>query len=197
MTAAHLGPVDLPDFGMPARMPELPADLYAMRLQRFRELAEARGYDRVVVYADREHCANLSYLTGFDPRFEEAMAILGADDQPAILVGNECFGLAGAAPVGMRRHYFQDFSLPSQPRNRSKPLAEILGSEGIERGTRVGLVGWKDYGDPEAVDLPAYIVDEIRTLVGANGVVVNATDLLINAADGLRVINEVEQLAAF
>jgi hypothetical protein len=197
VTAAHLGPIDLPDFGMPARMPEIPADVYAMRLQRFRELAEARGYDRVVVYADREHCANLSYLTGFDPRFEEAMAIVGADDQPAILVGNECFGLAGAAPVGMRRHYFQDFSLPSQPRNRSKPLAEILGSEGIERGTRVGLVGWKDYGHPEAVDVPAYIVDEIRTLVGANGVVVNATDLLINAADGLRVINEVEQLAAF
>ena len=195
--AAHLGRVDLPDFGMPARVPELPSDLYATRLQRLRELAAARGYDRVVVYADREHSANLSYLTGFDPRFEEAMAIFGADDQPAILVGNECFGMAGAAPVGMRRHYFQDFSLPSQPRNRSKPLAEILGSEGIERGTRVALVGWKDYGDPEALDLPAYIVDEIRRLVGVNGVVLNATDLLINAADGLRVINEVEQLAAF
>jgi hypothetical protein len=195
--AAHLAEVDLPDFGMPARVPELPADLYATRLERLRELAEARGYDRVVVYADREHSANLSYLTGFDPRFEEAMAIIGGDDQPAILVGNECFGMAGAAPVGMRRHYFQDFSLPSQPRNRSKPLAEILGSEGIERGTRVGLVGWKDYGDPEAVDLPAYIVDAIRRLVGTNGVVVNATDLMTNAADGLRVINEVEQLAAF
>jgi hypothetical protein len=195
--AAHLGRVDLPDFGMPARVPELPSDLYATRLQRLRELAAARGYDRVVVYADREHSANLSYLTGFDPRFEEAMAIFGADDQPAILVGNECFGMAGAAPVGMRRHYFQDFSLPSQPRNRSKPLAEILGSEGIERGTRVAVVGWKDYGDPEALDLPAYIVDEIRRLVGVNGVVLNATDLLINAADGLRVINEVEQLAAF
>ena len=28
------------------------------------------------VYADREHSANLSWLTGFDPRFEEALFIL-------------------------------------------------------------------------------------------------------------------------
>jgi hypothetical protein len=46
-------------------------------------------------------------------------------------------------------------------------------------------------------DLPAYLVDELRALVGAGGSVENATDLLIDAADGLRVINEVEQLAAF
>ena len=34
-------------------------------------------------------------------------------------------------------------------------------------------------------------------MTGPTGVVENATDLLIDAADGLRVINEVEQLAAF
>lgn len=194
--AARLSPVDLPDFGMPSQMPELPAGLYITRLQRLQELAAERGYDRVVVYADREHSANLSYLTGFDPRFEEAMAIFGPDG-PAILVGNECYGMAGSAPVTMRRHYFQDFSLPSQPRNRSQPLAEILRAEGIGRGSSVGLVGWKDYRDPTAIDVPSYIVDKIRSLVGPSGVVENATNLLINPADGLRVINEVEQLAAF
>ncbi|HJR86639.1 MAG TPA: hypothetical protein VJ930_03165 [Acidimicrobiia bacterium] len=194
--AAHLGPVELPEFGMPSQAPEIPAGLYASRLHRLDELAAERGFDRVVVYADREHSANLSYLTGFDPRFEEAMAIFGPDG-PAILVGNECFGMAGAAPVTMRRHYFQDFSLPSQPRDRSQPLAEILRSEGIDRGSSVGLVGWKDYREPTAIDVPAYIVDQIRTLTGPSGVVANATNLLINPADGLRVINEVEQLAAF
>ena len=45
-------------------------------------------------------------------------------------------------------------------------------------------------------DLPAYLVDEMRTLVGTAGSVENATELLIDAADGLRVINEVEQIAA-
>lgn len=32
--------------------------------------ASAEGYDALLVYVDREHFANLAYLTGFDPRFE-------------------------------------------------------------------------------------------------------------------------------
>ena len=47
------------------------------------------------------------------------------------------------------------------------------------------------------MDVPAYIADELRRLTGPSGAVENATDLLIDSADGLRVINEVEQLAAF
>ena len=148
----------------------------------------------MVVYADREHSANLSYLTGFDPRFEEALLVVGHADEPAILVGNECWGMAGAAPIPMRRHLYQDFSLPSQPRDRSLPLGEILGQEGVGAGSRVGVVGWKMLGDKRAIDLPAFIVDELRVLAGLEGAVENATDILIGAADGLRVINEVEQL---
>ncbi len=45
--------------------------------------------------------------------------------------------------------------------------------------------------------MPAYLVDALRASVGASGSVENATGLLIDAGDGLRVINEVEQLAAF
>jgi hypothetical protein len=95
----------------------------------------------------------------------------------------------------MRRHLFQDLSLPSQPRDRSRPLAEILGDEGIGSGSRVGVVGWKTYAEPGMSDAPAYLVDELRRLTGPGGGVENATDLLIGAADGLRVIIEVEQLA--
>jgi Xaa-Pro aminopeptidase len=193
----RLAEIDLPEFGMPDAMPEIPASTYADRVERLREQAEARGYDRLVVYADREHSANLSYLTGFDPRFEEALLVVGPDGDPAILVGNECFGMAGAAPLPMRRHLFQDFSLPSQPRQRSRPLAELMSGEGIGPGRRVGVVGWKTYGSPGMSDLPAYLVDALRGIVGASGSVENATDLLIDAAGGLRVINEVEQLAAF
>ena len=38
---------------------------------------ETRGYDHIVVWGDREHSANIAYLTGFDPRFEEAVLIVG------------------------------------------------------------------------------------------------------------------------
>jgi hypothetical protein len=47
------------------------------------------------------------------------------------------------------------------------------------------------------MEAPAFLVDELRRITGPEGTVENATDLLIDAADGLRVINEVEQLAAF
>src|SRR6185503_9410758 len=127
----RLAPVELPDFGSPATRPDLPPELYRERLARLRERAEAAGYGRLVLYADREHSANLAWLTGFDPRFEEAIAIVGPTDDPAILVGNEDWGTAGAAPLPMRRHLFQDLSLPSQPRDRSRPLREILADEGL------------------------------------------------------------------
>ncbi|MGZ8514870.1 MAG: M24 family metallopeptidase [Candidatus Limnocylindrales bacterium] len=198
MATARLARIDLPEFGMPDASPALPDAIYQARVGRLRERASSCGYDRLVVYSDREHSANLAYLTGFDPRFEEAALILGpTEGEPAILVGNECYGMAGGAPLPMRRHRFQDFSLPGQPRDRSRPLAEILGDEGIGPGSRVGVVGWKTYTNPKSSDAPAYVVDEVRRLVGPTGAVENATGLLIDSGDGLRVINEVEQLAAF
>ena len=110
------------------------------------------------------------------------------------MVGNECWGTAGAAPLTMRRHLFQDFSLPSQPRDRSKPLHEILAAERIARGSRVGIIGWKTYAQRWMSDVPAYLVDTVRGLTGADRVT-NATSLLNGAHDGLRVINEPEQIA--
>jgi Xaa-Pro aminopeptidase len=192
---ARLAQVPLPDFGPPGPAPEIPPGLYAERVERLRARARERGYHRLVVYADREHSANLAFLTGFDPRFEEALLVLGPEGEPAILVGNECWGTAGAAPLPMRRHLFQDLSLPNQPRDRSRRLDEILGDEGIGTGSRVGIIGWKTYAGPTASDAPSYLVDELRRLTGSSGAVENATDLLIDTADGLRVINEVDQLA--
>ena len=194
---ARLTKVELPEFGTPDAMPELPKSLYPARLARLRERAEESGYDRLVLYADREHSANVSYLTGFDPRFEEAILIVGPSGDPALLVGNECYAIAGAAPLPLRRHLFQDLSLPGQPRDRSRPLAEILREEGVARGTRIGVLGWKTYGTLEMSDAPAFLVDELRRITGTSGTVVNATRLLIDAADGLRVTSEVEQLAYF
>lgn len=193
----RLGEIDLPDFGMPDAMPEISPLTYQHRLARLRNRMAAAGYDRLLVFADREHSANLSYLTGFDPRFEEAMLIVGAEGDPLLLVGNECVGMAEAAPLQLRVELYQDFSLPSQPRNRSRPLAAILASEDIGEGSRVGVVGWRAYEHPTSLDAPAYLVDELRTLTGDPQCVVNATGLLIDPGDGLRVINEVEQLAYF
>src|SRR5450759_1928674 len=191
MAKARLVGINLPDFGMPKERPEIPAQLYPARMAQLRGRAEARRYDRLVVYADREHSASLSYLTGFDPRFEEALLVLGPTGGPTIVVGNECRDMATQAPLPMRTVLFQEFSLPGQPRDRSLPLVEILAAEGIGKGSRVGVVGWKTYARRETIEAPAFIVDELRRLTGPAGLVENATDRLIDSAEGVRVNNEV------
>ena len=126
-----------PDFGVPDGTARDPGRDVRRRVDALRERASARGYDRLVVYADREHSANLSFLTGFDPRFEEARPRRRADRRaghPAS--ATSATGTAGAAPLPMRRHRFQDFSLPSQPRDRSRPLAD----DPRRRGDRAGHV---------------------------------------------------------
>jgi hypothetical protein len=49
------------------------------------------------------------------------------------VLGHGRRGTAADAP-----HRFQDLSLPSQPRDRSRPLGEILGEEGIGPGAASG-----------------------------------------------------------
>ncbi len=130
-TTARVAQIALPDFGLPDTEPLLPAAVYPERLHRLREAMAARGYDHLVVWADREHSANVSYLTGFDPRFEEAVLLVAPAGEPVILVGNECSAMAAAAPLPMRLVAFQDLSLPGQPRDASRPLRSILGDAGI------------------------------------------------------------------
>jgi hypothetical protein len=193
---ARLAEIEPPRIGMPAAEPILPATIYAERLARLRVAMDERGYDHLVVWADREHSANLAYLSGFDPRFEEALLVVGPSGDPGVLVGNECAGMAAAAPLPMRLVTFQDLSLPGQPRDASAPLRSILHDEGIRAASRVGVVAWKTYASYDTIEAPAFVVDELRR-AAADGLVENATDLLIDPGGGLRVINEVDQLAAF
>ena len=98
----------------------------------------------------------------------------------------------------MRRHLFQDFSLPSQPRDRSRPLAELLAEEGIgagRAGRRRRLEDLRPRRDERRAGLPRRRA--ARAGRAEPGPSRTPTDLLIDAGDGLRVINEVEQLAAF
>jgi hypothetical protein len=196
---ARLARVTLPEFGLPGRVPALPAELYRERLRRLRERATERGLDVVVVYADREHSANLAYLSGFDPRFEEAILVVRSanEGEPAILVGNECRGMAAAAPLPMRPVLYQELSLNDQPRDRSRDLEAILRDEGVEPGARVGIAGWKTYARRDWLEAPAFLVDTVRGIVGPSGAVENASGIFSDARDGLRTENEVDQLLAF
>ncbi len=195
--------VNLPEFGEPSIMPVLTRSLYEARLEACLARARAEGFDVVAVYGDREHCANIAYLSGYDPRFEEALLIFGKSEAPQLLVGNEGWGYAELCDGPYERVLCQTFSLPAQPRSDSRPIADILASCGIGKGTRVAAIGWKpvtllDNGFPDgAVDIPEFIAAEMRKLASASGKVVNAAGLLMNPADGLRATSDVDQLALF
>lgn len=200
---ARLAAPKLPDFGMPDAEPVIPAATYAARLAALRARAKAAGFDALLVYGDREHAANIAFVTGFDPRFEEAMLVLAEGHEPALLLGNEGWGYAEISPVKPKRVLYQTFGLMGQPRDRSQRLRQTLEGCGLRSGMSVGIVGWKYFGADEAddpqhwLDVPSYIADTVRALAGDAARVRNATGLLMDAADGLRVINDADQLAVF
>jgi hypothetical protein len=159
------------------------------------------GLDFLAVYGDREHFANLAFLTGFDPRFEEALLLLDRSGGRLLIVGNECMGYLPDPGIGCQVELFQDFSLMGQPRDRCKPLRMILAGFGIGRGAKVGCAGWKYYdgklleAGQRAIEVPAYLIDLLRELVGDRQAVRNATAIFINPQDGLRTVNSADQIA--
>lgn len=55
------------------------------------------------MYGDRVHNANLAYLTGYDPRFEEALYILVPNRMPMLLVGSEGMAYSYICPIPVER----------------------------------------------------------------------------------------------
>jgi hypothetical protein len=158
VAAVELSDIGIPDFGLPSAEPSVPTETYQARLAAAAVAAAEAGLDALCVYADREHFANLSYLTRFDPRFEEALLILVPGRAPVLLVGNEGVAYAAVVPPGVEVVRYQSFSLVNQPRADSKPLPGLLaaaglGSAGAGRNgaagpgaRRVGIAGWKYFG---------------------------------------------------
>ena len=60
MASYRLREVELPSITSPKIMPEIADSVYADRFQTFLDRAAKQGIDTVVVYADREHCANMA-----------------------------------------------------------------------------------------------------------------------------------------
>jgi hypothetical protein len=197
-------PIELPDFGgRDEPLPPSPLSEYEQRLGAVVVRMKEAHLDFLVVYADREHFANMCFLTGFDPRFEEAVLLLDTTGRRWLLVGNECMGYLPDAALKCETVLFQEFSLMGQPRGDSRSLRAIFADFGIGEGASVGCAGWKYFEGPlfdnptGAIEIPAYIVDLLRNLVGDPKKIRNAGALFMSPQDGLRVINSVNQIAQF
>lgn len=196
-----------PEFGLTERPPTVEASELEGRLAVLRARMADEGLTHAVVYADREHFANMAYLTNFDPRFEEAVLIVKGDGgAPLLVVGNECEGYLGVSPLfaagKLRAERFQTFSLLNQPRDASRKIRDIFAGEGIGPKARVGCIGWKYFSDAEhpdsahAIDIPSYLVDTLRDLAG-RGAVRNATALMMHPGRGLRACCSPSEVAYF
>jgi Xaa-Pro aminopeptidase len=194
--------LDWPDNGTPDLPPAFSLAEAEARLADVRKVMANAGYAALVVYGDREHAANLHWLTGFDPRFEEAVLIVTPGDA-LLIAGNECLAYTTISPLvaagKLRTGLCASLSLPSQPRG-SRRLWDWL-NDVVPAGARVGAVGWKWYGADElppgadpalALDIPAFLADPLRDRAGR---VENATALFMHSGHGLRARVGVDDIA--
>jgi Xaa-Pro aminopeptidase len=201
----RLKTVRFPAIGVPGEpRPELPPAVFAARLRKLRTRMEERGLEAMVVYGDREHFANLHWLTNYDPRFEEALLVVRRTGRPILFVGNEGMTYSKVARLDVERRLYQTFSLLGQPREKAKPLARTLRDAGLSDLRRVGAAGWKYFTDAEfpdarrVLDLPEFIAQSVRaTLSSVGGTLTNEGAIFMDAETGLRSILEPEQIADF
>lgn len=175
-----------------------------LRQRKAKVLANMRqqGLDTLIIYADKEHGGNFEYLTGFIPRFEEALLVVHRDGEAVLVLGNEKLKLASYARLENRVIHAPWFSLPNQPMEPRKTLAQLFQEAGVAGGKRVGLAGWKLFTgavDDRArmFDLPAFIVDAIREAAGPQASITNATGIFIDPASGARITNNANELAHY
>lgn len=191
----ELARVPFPEFGIPEARPLISAAEYTHRIDALHALA---GTDWVAVYGDREHAANLIWLTDFDPRFEEAMLLVGPRDQRFLVVGSEGLIHAEVTPLDLPLLHYQPFSLMGQPLS-SPALADILREAGVGPGDLVGVVGWKydEAAGPEAPPayVPAFIPRAIETAAGRAPIDVTAA--LMDPVRGLRNASSAAQVAQY
>ncbi|MEQ8964913.1 MAG: M24 family metallopeptidase [Azospirillaceae bacterium] len=201
MRQAALVEIEPPAPEEPLDLPVLDPGIYRARFARFMDRVDRAGLEIAAVFADREHSANLAWLTGFDPRFEEALLIARPGADPILLTGPENQGPAGDSPVGLDVRLYPPMGLMGQAREATPPLGALLAEAGIQDGMTVGVAGWKYYTavespDPEAwLEIPSYLADALRRAVGASGRVVNGGPILMDAGTGLRAVHEIDQLA--
>ena len=174
-------------------IPEFTGGDYEERLELLIGRMKDNKITHAVVYADREHFSNMEYLTGFDPRFEEALLIVSQEGEMTILIGNEGWDYSFKIPLDVKRMLYQNFSLQGQPRESLRPLYDIFKEAGMNRVSKIGVIGFK-YFEPKhmkdhsrKVDIPSYIVEELAEAVPRERII-NFTGVMTNLVSGIRMV---------
>ena len=199
MRRIELAEVSSPPVDTPEERPRIEPEEFEARIDSL--LAEVDA-DWVVVYGDREHAASLIYLCNLDPRFEEALLVVGRDRR-VLLLGKEDMGYTPIVPIEIEAVCCPTLSLMGIDRSGGPTVQEALRDVGIGPGDRVGVIGWKALrpgewnGELPAIFAPAFFVDTLRSITGRPELVVDATTALTSPRTGLRTFSSADQIAAF
>lgn len=200
MTRYALKPVPEPATFSQLPTPVIPGNVMHQRLEKVLVAMVRDSLDYLVVYADKEHGANFEYLAGFIPRFEEALLVVNAKGSLTYIMGNENLKLVPFARNSGACLHAPVFSLPNQPMDNDKPLAELLAECGLTGQSRTGVVGWKLFtgrGGAQLFDVPAFILDAVSVASGGRQNVSNVTGLFISPAYGVRCRNSASEVAFY
>lgn len=164
-------------------------------------LMKENEFSSLIIYADKEHGGSFEYLTGFIPRFEEALQILNVDGTSTLILGNENYNKTKYSLVDSKGILCPLFSLPNQPMSNFRPVEFYLEQAEIDSSGKVGLVDWKllsnDFDDFHSKSaMPTFIIEGLKKVVPESQLV-NATQLYIDPEKGARVTNNANEIARY
>ena len=170
------------------------------RKQSVLEKMHTEQLEALVIYADLEHAGNFEYLAGFVPRFEEALLILHADGQAFMALGNENLNKAGKARLAVTPIHVLHFSLPNQPMDVKKSVADILLAAQLQDYQKIGVVGWKNFTsvveeNNHLYDIPYFIMEALKKN-SPQASFINAAGIFIGE-NGARTINNANEFAHY
>lgn len=196
-----LRPVKKPEL-MRALPTVLKDETMLVRKQKVIEGMEKQGLDVLILYADVEHSGNFEYLTGFIPRFEEALLILHRTGRVCMILGNENLDKCRRSRIDAEPLLFSGFSLPNQPDDSADALDGLLRKAGLAPDESVGVVGWKlmekkgQKGECE-FDIPYYIMMAVKSVMNGRGSLVNAAGLFLDPDCGVRITADADEIAHY
>lgn len=190
---------------MPSTGTYVPVDLtqetFRQRRQRVLDAMKQQNLDLLMVYGDREHGGNFACLTGFEPRFEEAVLVLRQDGESWLMLGNENLKMASYSQIRAKAVHVPHFSLPNQPMGNTVDLEGLFKQAGVCGGCRIGIAGWKlftsttDHNE-ELFDVPGFIVQTVQK-INRQGSTVNAGGLFLDPATGIRIRCNANEIAHY
>lgn len=174
---------------------------YEERLAKVIKNMEDFGLSSLIIYADKEHGSNFEYLTGFIPRFEEALQIINKDGTSILMLGNENYNKTKFARVKSHGLKVPLFSLPNQPMGDFKPFGDYLEEVQIDDSGKIGFVDWKllsaEFTDKDLISaLPHFVIEAFAQRFGRENFV-NATHLYMDPGYGARVTNSADEIAHY